>query len=89
MRLRKRAKLDDVRLHDCRHSYASRALGEGLTMIGKLLGHTKVETTARYAYLARESVRESAVRISDSIAADILKGYQVEGRDEAPAGTAT
>ena len=90
-RIRRRAKLDDVRLHDCRHSFASRALalGEGLTMIGKLLGHTKVETTARYAHLARESVRESAVRISDSIAADILRGYRVDGGDEAPAGTAT
>ncbi len=89
-RIRKRARLDDVRLHDCRHSFASRALalGEGLTMIGKLLGHTKVETTARYAHLAWESVRESAVRISDSIAADILKGYRVDGGDEAPAGTA-
>ncbi|MCY4487665.1 MAG: tyrosine-type recombinase/integrase, partial [Deltaproteobacteria bacterium] len=84
-RIRKRAKLEDVRLHDCRHSFASRALalGEGLTMIGKLLGHTKVETTARYAHLARESVRESAVRVSDSIAADILKGYPVGGGDQA------
>ena len=90
-RIRRSAKLEDVRLHDCRHSFASRALalGEGLTMIGKLLGHTKVETTARYAHLARESVRESAIRVSDSIAADILKGYQVDGGDEAPAGTAT
>ena len=89
-RIRRRAKLEDVRLHDCRHSFASRALalGEGLTMIGKLLGHTKVETTARYAHLARESVRESAIRISNSIAADILKGCQVDGGDEAPAGTA-
>ncbi len=89
-RVRRSAKLEDVRLHDCRHSFASRALalGEGLTMIGKLLGHSKVETTARYAHLARESVRESAVRISDSIAADILKGYQVDGGDEAPATTA-
>ena len=58
-------------------------------MIGKLLGHTKVETTARYAHLARESVRESAIRISDSIAADIRKGCQGGGSDEAPAGTAT
>ena len=65
------------------------SLGEGLTMIGKLLGHTKVETTARYAHLARESVRESASRVSDSIAADILKGYPGDGRDQAPARTAT
>ena len=47
--LRARAGLDDVRLHDLRHSYASRALalGESLTMIGRLLGHSKVGTTAR------------------------------------------
>ncbi len=90
-RIRKRAELEDVRLHDCRHSFASRALalGEGLTMIGKLLGHTKVETTARYAHLARESVRESATRVSDSIAADILKGYPIGDEDQAPAREAT
>ena len=69
-----RAGLEDMRLHDCRHSYASRALalGESLPMIGRLLGHTQVETTARYAHLAKDSVHESAVRVSDSIAADIL-----------------
>ena len=50
-RIRARAGLDDVRIHDLRHSFASRALalGEGLPMIGKLLGHTQVQTTARYA----------------------------------------
>ena len=69
-----RAGLEDMRLHDCRHSYASRALalGESLPMIGRLLGHTQVETTARYAHLARDSVRESAARVSDSIASDIF-----------------
>ena len=72
-----RAQLEDLRIHDCRHSYASRALalGESLPMIGRLLGHSQLETTARYAHLARDSVRESAVRISESIAADVLKGY--------------
>ena len=60
-RLRARAGLDDVRLHDLRHSYASRALalGESLTMIGRLLGHNKVATTARYAHLVRETRRRS------------------------------
>ena len=39
------------------------ALGESLTMIGKLLGHRQVQTTARYAHLARaESVKTSAAR---------------------------
>ena len=72
--IRERAGLKDVRLHDLRHSFASRALalGESLPMIGKLLGHSRIETTARYAHLARESVHESAARIADSIAADLV-----------------
>ncbi len=72
-----RAGIKDMRIHECRHSYASRALalGESLPMIGKRLGHSQVETTARYAHLARDSVHEAAVRVSDIIAADILKGY--------------
>ena len=41
-------------------------------MIGKLLGHTKIQTTARYAHLARDSVKESAARVAASIGADIL-----------------
>ena len=70
----RRAGLKDVRIHDCRHSFASRALalGESLPMIGRLLGHAQVETTARYAHLAKDSVHDSAVRVSDSIAADIF-----------------
>ena len=72
--IRARAGLHDVRIHDIRHSFASRALalGEGLPIIGRLLGHRRVETTAPYARLARDSVRESAERIAVSIAADIL-----------------
>ena len=56
-RIRTRAGLDGVRIHDLRRTFASRALalGEGLPMIGKLLGHTQVQTTARYAHLARDT----------------------------------
>ena len=73
-RVRARADLEDVRLHDLRHSWASRALalGESLPMIGRLLGHAKVETTARYAHLARDSVHEAAAQIAASIGADLL-----------------
>ena len=73
-RLRVRADLADVRLHDLRHSYASRALalGESLSMIGKLLGHSKVETTGRYAHLARDTEKVSAARVAGSIEANIL-----------------
>ena len=72
-RIRERAGLDGVRIHDLRHSFASRALalGEGLPMIGKLLGHTQVQTTARYAHLARDTVKASAARIGDSIDQDL------------------
>ena len=78
--VRARAGLEDVRVHDLRHSYASRALalGESLPMIGRLLGHANVETTARYAHLSQDSVRDSAVRVSDSIAADILGWHSAD-----------
>ena len=57
-RARARANLDDVRIHDLRQSFAScaLALGDCLLMIGKLLGHTLVQSTVRYAHLANESV---------------------------------
>ena len=80
-RLRVRADLKDVRVHDLRHSYASRALalGEGLPLIGKLLGHRKVTTTARYAHLARDTEKASAAKVGASIGADLLDGARVDG----------
>ena len=73
-RIRTRADLEDVRIHDLRHSFASRALalGESLTMIGKLLGHTQVQTTARYAHLARDSIQTAAARITGSIGGNLM-----------------
>ena len=73
-RVRAHAGLEDLRIHDLRHSFASRALalGEPLPMIGKLLGHSKIQTTARYAHLARDSIRQSAARVAASIGGDIL-----------------
>ena len=72
-RIRVSAGLDDVRIHDLRHSYASRALalGEGLSAIGKLLGHNKVSTTARYAHLMRDAEKEAAARVGESIGAHL------------------
>ena len=73
-RVRERAGLEDVRIHDLRHSFASRALamGESLPMIGRLLGHADVGTTARYAHLARDTEKKSAARVGGSIEADIV-----------------
>ena len=58
-RARKYAGLDDVRLHDLRHSYASLAAGRGVSLytIGKLLGHKDPVSTQRYAHLARDAVQ--------------------------------
>lgn len=70
VRIRSRAGLDDVRIHDLRHSFASVGLGsgQGLAIIGKLLNHSHVATTSRYAHLADDPVRSAADRISATIA---------------------
>jgi hypothetical protein len=47
-------------------------VGEGLAMIGKLLGHTQVQTTARYAHLASDPVKQAATKISDRLALALL-----------------
>lgn len=65
-RIRKIAGLEDLRIHDLRHSYASFALANGASLaeIGKLLGHSQVQTTSRYAHLAENIAEEAAHRIS-------------------------
>jgi integrase len=84
-RLRKRAGLEDVRIHDLRHSFASDALalGEDLTMIGKLLGHTQIQTTARYAHLKTDPVRAAADKVSEAIAAALLQPVKAEASEAA------
>jgi integrase len=56
------ALLQDVRIHDLRHTYASHLVSRGvsLPMVGKLLGHTQPQTTARYAHIADNPLREAA-----------------------------
>jgi integrase len=77
-RLRKRAGLDGLRIHDLRHSFASDALqlGQDLTMIGRLLGHTQVQTTARYAHLKTDPIRAAADKVSDAIAIALSRPAQ-------------
>ena len=71
--LRGRAGLNDVRLHDLRHSFASLAIRDGisLTLIGKLLGHSLPESTERYTHLADDIVSEAADRVCASIASSL------------------
>ncbi len=69
-RLRGRAGLGEVRLHDLRHSFASFAAAQGasLLMIGKLLGHTQAQTTQRYAHLVADPVRNVAENVGNRLA---------------------
>jgi integrase len=82
-RIREAAGLQDVRIHDLRHTFASGglAVGEGLPIIGKLLGHTQVQTTARYAHLAAAPVKLAADRIAGRLAAALLGSGDGEGDD--------
>jgi integrase len=68
--IRRHAALPDFRLHDLRHSFASIAIADGISLvvIGKLLGHALAETTERYAHLADEAIADAAKRISGSLA---------------------
>lgn len=72
-RVRGRAGLKDARIHDLRHTFASVAVsnGQSLPMIGKLLGHSQVQTTARYAHLATDPVRRAADHVTDLISAQV------------------
>ena len=69
--IRKAAGLQDVRIHDLRHSFASIAAsgGMGLPIIGKMLGHTQAQTTQRYAHLASDPVKAAAATVAQKIAA--------------------
>jgi integrase len=70
-RIRERAGLGDLRLHDLRHTFASigAAAGLGLPVLGAILGHRNQATTARYAHLADDPRQAGAARISGEVAA--------------------
>lgn len=69
--VRHAARLEDVRLHDLRHSFASVSASSGgsLLIIGKLLGHRESATTAKYAHLLDDPVKAAADAASGQIAA--------------------
>ena len=69
--IRECAEIEDVRIHDLRHSFASvgAANGASLQIIGALLGHSQPSTTARYAHLADDPLQAAAANISGRIVA--------------------
>ncbi|WP_421857247.1 tyrosine-type recombinase/integrase [Oceanicaulis sp.] len=68
-RIRKRAGLEDVRIHDLRHSFASFAVNAGapLYAVGAALGHKELRTTQRYAHLTEDTVRDVASKVSGAV----------------------
>ncbi|MCP5080985.1 MAG: tyrosine-type recombinase/integrase [Alphaproteobacteria bacterium] len=73
--IRRHAGLEDLRLHDLRHSFASvgASAGMGLPIVGALLGHKQAATTERYAHLDASPLRQA----SDEIAARIASSMKV------------
>ena len=67
---RKQAEIEDVRLHDLRHSVASQAVLKGvpLPVVARLLGHSQVSMTLRYAHVAEREVEAAAERVGRVIA---------------------
>lgn len=70
-RIRTRAGIPDVRIHDLRHTFASIAagLGESLPVIGRLLGHTQAQTTLRYAHIADNPLRAASEKVGRALSA--------------------
>ena len=70
--IRAEAELNDVRLHDLRHSFASHAVmrGVSLPVVSRLLGHSNLSMTMRYAHVSDELVESAAEKVGS-----ILAGY--------------
>jgi integrase len=69
-RIRERAGVSDVRLHDLRHSFASFLVNQGVSLyvVQGLLGHTQARTTQRYAHLANDTLSGAAEMIRNVMA---------------------
>lgn len=83
-RIRTKAGIPDVRLHDLRHTYASIGASNGMSLsfLGKLLGHKNQATTQRYAHLFDEPIQKAAADI-----ASIIHSKGTPNQPEVPAET--
>ena len=78
--IRRNAGLEAVRLHDLRHSFASvlASSGASLQLIGSLLGHVTIGTTARYAHLSDDARRDAVERVGAAVAGGRSAGEVVD-----------
>ena len=67
--VRRAAKLDDLRIHDLRHTFASVLVNKGVSIyeVQTLLGHSSVQMTQRYAHLAPDTLQRRAELVGDII----------------------
>ena len=74
-KVRKLAGIEDVRLHDLRHTFASQAAMQGipLPVVARLLGHAQVQMTLRYAHVSDRDVEAAAERVG-GVMAEIMNG---------------
>jgi len=81
-KVRRTAELPDVRMHDLRHTFASIAVADGVSLflVGKALGHTQTRTTERYAHLSDGPIRKVANHVSEQVAASFTGAL---GKDDA------
>lgn len=75
------ANIDDVRIHDLRHTFASYAVLEGypIPMVAKLLGHKRISSTLRYTHVGDAHLEEEAEAIGQ-----VITGFLTEGTCLAP-----
>ena len=68
-RIRKKASIPDVRLHDLRHSFASLLVNRDYPLydVQKLLGHSNPKTTQRYAHLQQEKLARTAEAVGELV----------------------
>ncbi|TVR02772.1 MAG: site-specific integrase [Desulfovibrionales bacterium] len=68
-KIRKEAGLPEVRIHDLRHSYASLLVNSGRSLyeVQKLLGHTQLSTTQKYAHLAHDTLKQATEIVGQKV----------------------
>lgn len=75
LRVREKAGLSDVRMHDLRHTYASVAVMSGIDpfLLKEIMGHKNLQTTLRYAHFADEAVQRAAASVASRLAGALMQ----------------
>ena len=88
-RVRREAGIEDVRLHDLRHTHASHAVMNGVPVpvVSRLLGHSNTRMTLRYAHLGDREIEAAAERVGRTMAELIGLGTQLPPLDTSSGGS--